>query len=347
MKIEGKKVIDIDRLVGVFEAQEGEIQSYTGGIGQGKTYGATRRAIRDLQRGKVVWTNWHMILDDFNGDQRRDFGRAIINLLLFRKTFYNIDIKKNWHYFDMEEQNTWVIGERYYDNLIDFVSTLTDCTVYLDEGQDIFDSYEGTNMSKKKRKSITRTRHLNKTLVVISQRPQAIAVTARANVNTFYKHIRSRFSLFGTPRFKLYATEEIDAQNMPIFDLENDKPIETYFASKKIFNAYNSKYLRKGLPISQQVFFEAYDFSFFQRILHFLSFFHLLSTPFAHMGKRRSRSKNKQSLGVKEETATIKTDVREDIRLPVRSDSILRQVKIDKDLSAQHAISADRSLGLF
>lgn len=261
--VEGKK-INIDPLVDVFQAQEGEVQSYSGGIGQGKTYGATRRAIKDLLKGRVVYTNWHIELDDFTGDQRKSLPHLIWNTLFFRSRFYNIDIKKNWHYFDLDEQKTWVIGDTKYNDLVDFVANLTDCTVYLDEGQDLFDSYEGTKMSKNKRKSITRTRHLRKTLVVISQRPQAIAVTARANVNVFYKHVKTMTWPF--VHFKVYATEEIDAQNMPEWDLEKDKPVETYFGQKKILNAYNSWYLRKGLKKSQDVHYEAYDLGFIDRL---------------------------------------------------------------------------------
>lgn len=328
--IEGKKVIDIAQLVDVFEAQEGEVQSYSGRIGNGKTYGATRRAIRDLQKGRSVYTNWPLILDHFNGDQRKSLAHAFWHFLVFRKRFYNIDIKQNWHYFDMEDEATWYIKGKHYDNLIDFIANLTDCIVYLDEGQDIFDSYEGTNMSKKKRKSITRTRHLRKTLVVISQRPQAIAVTARANVNTFYKHVKA-FALGSLIYFKVYATEEIDAQNMPIWEQAEVK--ESYFASKKIYNAYNSWYLRGGIPISQEINFEAYDLNFFQRFSLLLS--HLsLSTP--RLKPRRGREKiASKSLGVKTK-ATIKNDTREYMRIPVTSMSMLRQVPLL--VPAKHAV---------
>jgi len=251
MNNQGQKVVDISELVDVFQAQEGTIQSYCGGIGQGKTYGATRRAIADLQQGKVVYTNWHLNLDHLTGDQRKSLSYVFFNFVFFRKRFYNIDLKKNWHYFDLDDSD-----------VVDFLSNLTDCVVYADEGQDIFDSYEGTKMSKKKRKSLTRTRHLNKTLVIISQRPQAIAVTARANVNVFYKHFRVMTWPFLF--FKVLATEDIDASNMPLFD--QAQVVDRYFGSKEIYKAYNSKYLRGGIPKSQEVYFEAYDFSFMGRM---------------------------------------------------------------------------------
>ena len=208
--------------------------------------------------GRVVYTNWHLILDDFVSDQRLSFRHAFWNFLFFRKRFYNIDIKKNWHYYDLDDREA-----------VDKISRLTDCVVYADEGQDIFDSYEGTKMSKKKRKSLTRTRHLNKTLVIISQRPQAIAVTARANVEMFYR--TEKVISWPFVYFRVVGTEEIDSNNMPIF--EKGHRVDGYFASKKIFGAYNSWYLRAGIPKSQDVYFEAFDLSFKERLLLLWSLF--------------------------------------------------------------------------
>jgi len=273
-QVEGKKVINISELLEVFDAQEGEIQSWSGSIGSGKTYGATKRAIKDLLNGKVVYTNWHIDLEGFDADQRNSFAHAFWNFTFFRKRFYKIDIKKNWHYYDLDSSG-----------IVDFISNLTDCTVYADEGQDIFDSYEGTKMSKAKRKSLTRTRHLNKTLVIISQRPQAIAVTARANVNQFFRTIKKLSWPF--LYFQVLATEDIDASNMPLWD--NAQVVDRYFGNKKIYNAYNSWYLRKGIPKSQEVYFEAYDLTLKQRAQ--LLFQHCVA-----VGKRLFSLKRKQSL---------------------------------------------------
>jgi len=185
-----------------------------------------------------------MILPDYF-DQRESLKHLFWNTIFFRKRFYKIDYKKNWHKYDMDMHG-----------IVDFIAGLTDCYVFCDEGQDLFDSYEGTSMSKKKRKSLTRTRHLNKTLVIVSQRAQAIAVTARANVNVFHKTTKISIP-FLPPFFKIYATEEIDNQNFPIWD--NATIVSSHFASKKVFNTYNSWYLRAGIPRSQDVYFEAYD----------------------------------------------------------------------------------------
>jgi len=321
---EGQKVFDVSELIDVFQAEEGSVESYTGSVGEGKTYGATRRAIHDLQRGQVVYTNWYLVLDDFNGDERTSFWSVFRNLVLGRSRFYNIDIKKNWHYFDFDDENTWVIetaeGRKIrYDSVVDFIANLTDCIVYLDEGQDIFDSYEGTNMSKKKRKTITRTRHLHKTLVVISQRYQAIPPTARANIKTFYKHVK----VMAKPwlRFKVYATSEIDNNHMPIFDLEA-KSFDAYWASKKILKAYNSYYLSNGIPKSQSVHFEAYDFSFLGKIKLLSSFF-TLPHPLKRWGQRM-KEKVAVSLPIlAKKWPKIKT-------LGVKSESSATSIKINK-----------------
>jgi len=266
--------VDVSELIDVFQADEGEIQSLSGRIGNGKTYGATKLAIDDLLQGKVVYTNWHLILDEYEPDQRNQRPFVFWNFLFFRKRFYKIDIKKNWHFFDPDDSDTWVIRDKRYDDFIEFIADITDAVVYFDEGQDVFDSYEGTKMSKKKRKSLTRTRHLNKTLIIISQRPQAIAVTARANVNRFLR--TKKVLTWPFIRFHIYATEEIDSQNMPIWD-NHEYLYDKYNASARIFRTYNSWYLRAGIPKSQEVYFEAYDLTFKQRTwLLLMSFFPFL-----------------------------------------------------------------------
>jgi len=258
----GKKVINISELVDTFEAQEGEIQQIIGKTGNGKTYEGTRRALEYLKHGYVVYTTWQLILPDYY-DEREDEYALFWKLLFWKKRFYRFDFKKNWHWIDIDRPD-----------LVEYVANLTDCIVFLDEGQDIFDSYEGRGMSQLKRKSLTRTRHLRKTLIIISQRAQAVAVTARANVTYFYRCVKTRAWFFPfVPYFKIYRTEEMDEQNFPIWE----KPLEgwtaelwhSHFAKKSIYEAYNSWYLRAGIPKSQEVSFEAFDLNFFQKIYAF------------------------------------------------------------------------------
>lgn len=260
----GKRVIDISQLVDVFEAQEGEIQHIIGKTGNGKTYEGTRRALEYLRQGYVVYTTWHMVLPDIF-DEREDGESLIFKTLFGRKQFYVFDYKKNWNFLDIDRPD-----------LVEFVAGLTDCIVFLDEGQDIFDSYEGTGMSKEKRKSLTRTRHMRKTLIIISQRAQAVAVSARANVTFFYKCVKG-YAWFWPflPYFKVYRTEEMDDSNFPVWETEDYKaPLwRSHFASKEVYESYNSWYLRAGLPKSQEVSFEAYDLSFRDKIKALINYF--------------------------------------------------------------------------
>lgn len=255
----GKKVRDISELVNVFEAQEGLILHIIGKTGNGKTYEATRQAWNLLKQGKVVYTTWNLILPEYY-DERQDRGKVFWNLLFFRKQFYKFDFKKNWKHLDIDRPD-----------LVEYVANLTDCYVFLDEGQDIFDSYEGKGMSQVKRKSITRTRHLRKTLIIISQRASAVSVTARANVTWFYRCVKTwAWYMPWRNYFKVYMTEEMDDQSNPIWE----KPMEGWtapifhqgFEDKTIYGLYNSWYLREGILPSQDVNFEAYELTTLEKI---------------------------------------------------------------------------------
>jgi Zonular occludens toxin (Zot). len=256
----GKRVIDIGQLVDVFEVQEGEIQHIIGKTGNGKTYEGTRRALEFLKQGYSVYTTWQLILPDFY-DEREDKQKVFWRLLFWRKRFYRFDYKKNWKFLDIDRPD-----------LIQFVAGLTDCVVFLDEGQDIFDSRE--RIDKASRKVLTRMRHMRKTLIIISQRAQAVDVTARANVTYYYKCVKTRawfwpFKVY----FKVYRTEEMDQVNFPIWeDLMTGWQAEvwqSHFASDLVYKSYNSWYLRAGIPRSQEVSFEAYDLSVWEKIKAF------------------------------------------------------------------------------
>lgn len=249
----GKKVRNLTELVDTFQAQEGEVQQIIGKTGNGKTYEGTRRALEYLRQGFVVYTTWELILPPVF-DERDSLEHLIFKTLLFKKRFYRFDFTQNWHHLDIDRPD-----------LIEFVASLTDCIVFMDEGQDVFDARGG--MDRPARKTITRTRHMRKTLIIISQRAQAVDVTARANVTYFYRCVKTFawFWPFAT-YFKVYRSEEMDDQNYPIWEerMPNGDmwkaPIwHAHFASKKIYDAYNSWYLRSGIAKSQEVHFDAFD----------------------------------------------------------------------------------------
>lgn len=242
----GNKVTTTDELLDVFAASEGSINMYYGLIGNGKTYAATSDILDLLKQGKVVYCNWKINVEDF--DDRESVWHLFFNIVLFRKRFYKIPCSKNLHFFDPEDYET--TGQ-----LVEFLSGLNDCHIFFDEGQDMFDSYEGTKFSKAKRRLILHTRHYHRTLNIISQRPTAIQVSARGNVNRFYKCVK--LASWPWVRFARFEFQEMTGET--VNELAEPISKKTYWGSNRVFKAYNTDYLAEGIPKSQFVFFEAYD----------------------------------------------------------------------------------------
>lgn len=247
----GKEVV-INDLVNIFEASEGSINMYYGKIGNGKTYAATSDILDLLNQGKVIYANWHMIVQDF--DDRESLLMIAKNLLLWRKRFYRIPCAQNLHFFDPEQFSS--TGE-----LVEWLSGLNDCHIFFDEGQDMFDSYEGTRFSKSKRRLILHTRHYHRTLNIISQRPTAIQVSARGNVNRFFKCVK--IASWPWIRFARYEFQDMSGETVD----ETAEPVstKTYWGNSRVFSAYNTDYLAEGIEKSQKVFFTAYDLTFSER----------------------------------------------------------------------------------
>lgn len=219
MKDIGKLIEDVLPYV-----NEGEITQRYGKIGQGKTYGATVDVIDELKRGHIVYTNWDI---DWNGfDERESFIHILGSLLFFRNKFRKFPAS-NLRKIEVDE------------NFIKNFSQLTNCSVYLDEGHVVFDSYEMAKMSMDKRVAVLHTRHFDRSIHIISQRPTAIHRMLRANVNRFYRYdklISKPFILFRRVEY-----QEMEDENVVE---ENPESVKLYLGQKKIFNAYNSKYLR-------------------------------------------------------------------------------------------------------
>jgi len=249
-----------DDLVDIFEASEGSINMYYGLIGNGKTYSATADILELLKQGKVVYANWHIKVKDF--DDREAFWPLFFNTVLFKSLFFKIPCSENLHYFDPEQFDS--TGE-----LVEWLSSLNDCHIFFDEGQDMFDSYEGTKFSKAKRRLILHTRHYHRTLNIISQRPTAIQVSARGNVNRFYKCVK--IASWPWPRFARFEFQQMTGETVD----ENVDPIskKTYWASKDVFEAYNTDYLAQGIKKSQAVFFEAFELDFKDKMYAWLNLY--------------------------------------------------------------------------
>jgi len=254
-----------DDLINIFEASEGAINMYYGMIGNGKTYAATSDILDLLKQGKVVYANWHINVEDF--DDRENFWILLFNTILFKKRFYKIPCDQNLRYFDPEQFNS--TGE-----LVEWLSGLNDCHIFFDEGQDMFDSYEGTRFSKSKRRLILHTRHYHRTLNIISQRPTAIQVSARGNVNRFYKFVK--LASWPWVRFARYEFQQMTGETVD----ETVDPVstKTYWGNNTVFRAYNTDYLAEGIEKSQKVFFEAWDLTLKDKILAFKHLFSRLKS---------------------------------------------------------------------
>jgi hypothetical protein len=270
----GRK-IDISELVDIFEASEGDVEHIIGKTGQGKTYEATRRALKYLEKGNVVYTTWKLNLPEYF-DERTSPKHAFLNLLFFRKNYYRYEYKKNWHYVNLDDYLD-ADGVFQTEKFAKFLATRTDCIFMLDEGQDTFDSHQ--KAGKIARQSITRTRHMHKKLIIISQRAQAVDVTARGNVTWFYKCERVKFPFLPT-YFRVRMTDDIDeTNNHPIWvrhdsqgDIVWQAPVyHAGFARKKVYDAYDSWFMRKQMVKSQEVHVHGYELNFKERLKVFWS----------------------------------------------------------------------------
>lgn len=261
---DGKEVQQIE-LLNMFPATEGMIAQYYGRIGSGKTYNATSDILDLLRRGKVVYANWRIHYE--GTDERKSFGWVILSLFLpWRRRFYNFP-SENLKYFEFSDKWAQTIARPeggFYKDFTDWLSTRTDCYIFGDEGHVMFDSYQGTRMSIDKRTAILHTRHFNRTICIISQRPTAIHVAMRANVNVFYK-CEQIWSFGPIVRFK--RSEYQDMMNESV-DEDEEKVISVkwYWGKTRVFEAYDTKYLRGDMPDSQKVMFKAYDYGFVARL---------------------------------------------------------------------------------
>jgi hypothetical protein len=294
------KSIDISDVVELFEAQEGDVEHIIGKTGMGKTYEATRRALNFLEQGNVVYTTWRLNLPEYY-DQRDNKLHVFFSILFFRDKFYRFEYKKNWHFVDLDkylDEN----GIFKTEDFANFLASRTDSIFMLDEGQDVFDSHQ--RAGRIARQSITRTRHMHKKLVIISQRAQAVDTTARSNVTWFYKCECIKYP-FLPKFFRVYRTDEIDdANNYPIWvrhDSQGNKvwEAELYhsgFAKKKIYDAYDSWYMRKQMKKSQEVHIKGYKLTISEKFR--LLFAKKLSTAYPQVKKVEVESLGDESYNV-------------------------------------------------
>lgn len=261
----GKKVAEIE-LLDLFQAHEGQISQYYGRIGNGKTYAATADVLDLLRRGKVVYVNWPI---NFQGyDERESLFRVMLTLFLpFIKRFYYFP-PENLKYFELSD--AWAVSQG-YDDFVHWLGSRTDCDMFMDEGHVMFDSYVATKMSLEKRAAILHTRHFNRSIHIVSQRPTAIHVSMRANVNIFYK-CEKYFQFGSLVRFRRLEFQEMTAESVDE-NPDNIVSVKHYWGKKRIFNAYNTRYLRGNISASQKNAFEAYELTYKDKLQLIKNFF--------------------------------------------------------------------------
>jgi len=306
----GTKVEDID-LVGLFSPGDGVITQYYGRIGNGKTYNATADVLDLLSAGQVVYANWKLKYDGF--DQRKSLFYIIRGLLFPWSVRYYSFRPENLRYISID------------DHFLDNFERITDAHVFLDEGHVVFDSYEMAKMSLKKRAAVLHTRHFDRSIHIISQRPTAVHVSMRANVNIFYKCekvMQWPLLIFKRTEFQDLASGETVDETQPV-------SVKHYLADKKVLNAYDTKYLRGDMPPSQSVHFDAYDLSYSDKFKTLLALI-LQAIPLKRNSLVEPEARNfledqsppavasplgetgldQNSLGVKPELASIKSGER-------------------------------------
>lgn len=262
------KPVRSDELIDLFPASEGGIQAIIGMIRSGKTTEAVRRMRESLANGRVVYSNILLDLSNERFDDRESPWFIMRGIFTFKRRFFVFD-KKNYHYFDPRRGT--VDGKKLFqptkkdpNSIVKWLNTLTDCEIYYDEGQRILNSYEGIRVSSDKLDLIEETGHVNRLIVIITQRSNRIHVNARANVNQFFYCSKgwSWLPFLVVPTMKYRVTE---FQAMIGNEVDTTQPVSqksyTIKDNVSIWRMFNTHYLRDGRPISQKLFFSAYDLS--------------------------------------------------------------------------------------
>lgn len=318
----GKRVYDLTGVLDAFDAQEGVVEMIIGKTGMGKTYYATLRALKFLYNGYVVYTTWRLNLPEYY-DEREHWWPVIRNFIFRRKDFYRINLRENWKYVDLKsfDDEKGIFDTAKFS---EFLATRTDCIFMLDEGQDVFDSHSKT--TKLARQSITRTRHMHKTLIVIAQRAQAVDVTARGNVESFYRCEKRSF--FGYNYFRVRRTEDIDdAANYPIWIRHDSQGRIVWraqvwysgFASKRVYDAYDSWYMRQEQVKSQDLKIDAYELDSRDRWMVFMG---LIFRKKLSTGKEKTVDKSENTSSIMAEYGDVLAPSEDETYKKPRTESI-------------------------
>lgn len=260
-------------------APEGEVNLIYGRIRNGKSTYAARCMYDDLENGIPVYSNLLLDLEGVEFDQRSRLAISFENMLFGKREFYRFS-RANFHYFnpvsgilltvfdDGTREEVQVFDPRIPGDLVRWLNTLTDCSVYYDEGHWLLHSYEGVKQDLEKMRLITETGHVNRKIVIISQRTQSIHVNARGNVNRYFRCRKTVFLFF----FLRLQVEEFQDMTGSDVDESDESLVSTqiFWSNDRYWKLFNTHTLRQGRPISQSIHFQAYDLNFGERFALFL-----------------------------------------------------------------------------
>lgn len=221
----------------IMVADEGELWQIYGKVKNGKSLVATRMALKDLKRGQVVIANWRIKWEGF--DETKKF---------WRRLFFKLGLKKSLRIFPPEN---FIFLDPTMDgrDLLGRIAHTTDAKLYLDEGHRYFDSYKRTDMNMETREVALLTAHFNRSITIISQRPTAIHVSLRGNVNRFFKC--EKILKFPFSKWCVFRVTEIQEMTNEMPDEENPERSVIFLATKKLYGLYDYKSMRGDMPRSQ------------------------------------------------------------------------------------------------
>jgi len=260
----GTRVEITESFLSHFKAQEGELCAIYGKIGQGKTTLAVSMVRTWLMQGKVVYTSFPMNWSGF--DQRKSLFWLFLGLLGIKNQYLDFP-KENYHYLDcFRTDYDYYLpnGEIIHcSDVWDLLPHLTDCIIVFDDViVQLFDSYEKTFFSKKKREWAFFTRHFDRSIFLVTQRTSQIQLALRSQINRFYKCEK----LMSWPFILFRRSEYQDMINENVNDEVEPDSVSHVIGSSGIFSLFNSKYLRNGKQASQRYYVNAYLLSFQQKL---------------------------------------------------------------------------------
>jgi len=132
------------------------ITCYFGKLGQGKTYALAEHALRELENGRVVYTNFYI---KWLGQTENKWIRRPKSTRANLRIFHSVE---------------------------EFM-TMTNAFVALDEGWIYFDSYEMTKLPIEVRMKILQSRKDGLDIAYTTQRPEQVHKSLRAMTNEFYE----------------------------------------------------------------------------------------------------------------------------------------------------------------